>query len=149
MFLTTLPVYESEQSCILLVPKSFLTINIDSLVVRTLRRIPDWPTFYSRWQYSNKFESEQSCILLVPKTFLTIGADNLVVKTLRCGRSNPDSHPSEGNIFFSVAVYLNELIDYVMTLLFARYGYIWYQNDCNSIPYPMAEMKLKNICIYI
>ena len=27
-----------------------------------------------------------------------------------------------------------------MTLHFARYGHIWYQNDGNNIPYPMAEM---------
>ena len=29
-----------------------------------------------------------------------------------------------------------------MTLLFARYGYIWQQNDNNNIPYLMAEMNL-------
>ena len=47
-------------------------------------RIPVRATFYSQWQYLNKFESEQSCILYVPKAFLNIGADSLVVMTSRC-----------------------------------------------------------------
>ena len=34
-----------------------------------------------------------------------------------------------------------------MTLLFARYGHIWYQNDGNNIPHPMAEMKFINMHI--
>ena len=32
-----------------------------------------------------------------------------------------------------------------MTLVFARYGHIWYQNDGNNIPYLMAEMKFINL----
>ena len=28
-----------------------------------------------------------------------------------------------------------------MTLLFAQYRYIWYQNYGYNIPYPIAEMK--------
>ena len=36
-FLTTLPVYELEQSCILYVPKAILNIRADSLVVKISR----------------------------------------------------------------------------------------------------------------
>ena len=82
-------------------PKTFVTIGADRLVVRTLLcgrsdpgSHPSKGNFFNpQWQYLNKFESEQSCIVLVTKIFVVIGADNLVVRILRCGRSNLGSQP--------------------------------------------------------
>ena len=55
--------------------------------------------------------------------------------------------PERAKLFFSVAVYmyLNDLTNQFMTLLFARYRHIWYQNDDNEMFYHTIRFIFKNI----
>ena len=97
--------------------------------------------FYQPYQFMNQ---SKSCVLYVPKAFLYIGADSLVVRTSCCGRSYLGLHPWKGKFLFSVAVYLYDLIDSFMTLLFARFRHIWYQNDGNEMLYDAIRFIFKN-----